>query len=58
MNQNYLSMQRFRTYKEVFVIDGAAVMGLLSFLLFSVLLYAGHRYLQHAGWTQTTGMDD
>ncbi len=47
-------MQRFRTYKEVFVIDGAAVMGLLSFLLFSVLLYAGNHYLQHTGRTQTT----
>ncbi len=36
------------------MIDGVAVMGLLSFLLFSVLLYAGHRYLQHTGWIQTT----
>lgn len=48
-------MQRFRTFKEVFVIDGAAVMGLMSSHLFSVLLYTGQLYLQHAGWTQTTG---
>lgn len=37
------------------MIDGAAVMGLMSFLLFSVLLYMGHLYLQHTGWIQTTG---
>lgn len=47
-------MQRFRTSKEVYVIDEAAVMGLMSFLLFSIFLYAGHLYLQHTGWTQTT----
>lgn len=40
------------------MIDGAAIMGLISFLLFSILLYAGHLYLQHTGWTQTTSMDD
>lgn len=50
INQNYLSMQRF---EEVSVMDGAAVMGLMSFLLFGVLLYAGHPYLQRTGWTQT-----
>lgn len=40
-------------YKENFVIDGVAVMGSISFLIFNVLLYKILPYLQHTGWTQT-----
>lgn len=43
------------THIEAFVIDGTAVMTLMFFLLFTVFLYKSNLYLQHTGWTETTG---